>query len=85
MSVGLQKDDVFLVLDRLAKNKAIPDEVRDFIEKYTSQYGKAKIVLQGNHYFIEAVDKKTLKKLLKIEDVKNAYDLCLLKPKEDPK
>jgi len=33
-------------------------------------------VLKDNRYFIEAVDKQTKKRLLEIEQVKQAYDQC---------
>ena len=57
------------MLDRLSKNLEIPSDVQFYIDRYSSQYGKAKLVLKDNRYFIEAVDKRTLKKLLEIEQV----------------
>lgn len=67
VSVGLSQEDILQVLYRLSKNAEIPQDVQFFINKYSSQYGKAKLVLKDNKYFIEAVDKKTITQLLDIE------------------
>jgi len=58
-------------LFRLSKNKQIPEEVRFYIDKYTSEYGKAKIILKDNKYFIESVDEKNM---LKLKDIQDVYD-----------
>jgi DNA excision repair protein ERCC-3 len=72
VSIGMTKEIIFKVLDRLSKNKEIPIDVVEFITKYSSQYGKAKLILKDNRYFIEAVDRETLKKLKEIEKVSEA-------------
>lgn len=46
VSVGLTKNDIFKVLTKLSKNQEIPQEVKDFIELYSKQYGKARLVLK---------------------------------------
>jgi DNA excision repair protein ERCC-3 len=66
MSVNLTKDDIFEVLDRLSKNAEIPQDVKGFIESYSSRYGKAKLVLKNSRYFIESNDKNVKKTLLGI-------------------
>jgi DNA excision repair protein ERCC-3 len=68
-SVGLHQNDIFMVLDKLAKNLEIPDEVKETIKIYSSQYGKAKLVLKDNKYFIEAVDEETMKNLTSKIDI----------------
>ena len=39
-------------------------EVLEFIRLHCSSYGKAKIVLKSNQYFIEANDRATMNKLI---------------------
>ena len=62
-SIGLTFENIFEVLDRLAKNREIPADVKDFIKEHTQSYGKAKLVLKNNQYFVEAVDLLTIDKL----------------------
>ena len=75
-SVGLTDVDIIGVLHRFCKNKELPQEVTDFIQLHCSSYGKAKIVLRSNQYFIEAKDRVTMDRLLSfpciIEGIKNA-------------
>ncbi len=59
-------------MDRFTKNKDIPDDVKSFINRYSNQYGKAKLILKENRYFIEAVDKMTMRTLKEIDEVKQA-------------
>jgi len=67
VSVGLTQEDIEQVLNRLAKNKIIPVKVTEFIKINTSSYGKAKIVLKDNRYYIEAIDSLTMNRLLKFD------------------
>ena len=75
-SVGLTDTDIEKVLDRFCKNRQIPQEVLEFIKLHCSSYGKAKIVLKSNSYFIEANDRPTMERLLSFpavaQGVKNA-------------
>ncbi len=48
---------------RLSKNE-VPQQVRDFIIEDTSRYGKLRLVLQSNGYFVESQDISVLKYLL---------------------
>lgn len=68
--MGLTDEDIISKLVHYAKNKEIPVQVIEFIKMHSSSYGKAKIVLKNNQYFIEAVDKPTMTKLLSFEPVK---------------
>ena len=59
-SVGRTDTNIIEELDRYCKNLQIPQEMLEFIQLHCSSYGKAKIVLNSNSYFIEANDKKTM-------------------------
>ena len=62
-SVGLTDTDIEGVLMRFSKNLHIPHQVVEFIRLHCSSYGKAKIVLNSNQYFIEANDRATIDRL----------------------
>ncbi|KAI9827706.1 MAG: transcription factor TFIIH complex ERCC-3 subunit [Sarea resinae] len=68
VSVGLLPSDIINVLDRLSK-VPLPQDIRDFIEKCTRSYGKVKLVLKHNRYFVESTDPEMLQRLLKDEVV----------------
>ncbi len=53
VSVGLETETIISVLDRLSKPK-LPKEIIDFIRGSTLNYGKVKLVLQKNRYFVES-------------------------------
>lgn len=71
-SVGLSDTDIIQVLGRLAKNKEIPHPVFEFIKEHSSSYGKAKLMIQNNQYFIEAADAETLKRLRSFECIEKS-------------
>ena len=52
VSVGLQTADIIEYLKRLSKT-SIPNQVVKFIQDSTLTYGKVKLVLKDNKYFIE--------------------------------
>ncbi len=67
----------------------MPEEVIKFIGECVTQYGRAKLLLKRNQYFIETSDKQTLTELLKIEVVRREYDKSMAKreleeAKKDP-
>jgi DNA excision repair protein ERCC-3 len=64
VSVGLSTQDIIDQLDRYSKTILSPN-IRSFIEKSTSSFGKAKIVLKHTLSFIESDDPNILRKLLK--------------------
>ncbi|KAI9818353.1 MAG: DNA repair helicase RAD25 [Phylliscum demangeonii] len=66
VSVGLDPKDIIGVLDRLSK-VPIPDDIREFIESCTKSYGKVKLVLKHNRFFLETTDPATLQMMLKDE------------------
>lgn len=66
VSVGLHPQDIINTLDRFLKTP-LPDSIREFIESCTRSYGKVKLVLKNNKYFVESVDAELLQTLLKDE------------------
>lgn len=66
VSVGLMPQDIINFLDRLSKTP-LPQEIRSFILECTRAFGKVKLVLKHNRYFLETPDNKVLQRLLKDE------------------
>lgn len=53
VSVGLETETIISVLSKLSKTK-LPSEIIDFIHGSTANYGKVKLVLKKNQYFVES-------------------------------
>ena len=53
VSVGLSKEKIIEVLDRLSKVE-IPKEIIDYINETTEAFGKVSMVLRERRYFLEA-------------------------------
>lgn len=64
VSVGLETEDIIEVLNRLSK-VPVPDSITQFIRQCTLSYGKVKLVLKHNRYFVESSHPETLQMLLK--------------------
>ncbi|CAI8497898.1 unnamed protein product [Pichia kudriavzevii] len=64
VSVGLETDDIISVLNRLSK-VPVATSVVDFIKAATHSYGKVKLVLKHNRYFVESSSAEILRMLLK--------------------
>ena len=64
VSVGLQTHDIIEYLKRLSKT-SIPEGIIQYIELCTLSYGKVKLVLKHNRYFVESNHPEVLQKLLK--------------------
>ncbi|KAI9184220.1 DNA repair helicase RAD25 [Blastocladiella emersonii ATCC 22665] len=64
ISVGLEVDNIISVLDRFSKTEIPPRLVED-IRRQTASFGRVKLVLKQNRYFIESEDIATLQRLLK--------------------
>ncbi|KDQ57242.1 hypothetical protein JAAARDRAFT_70171 [Jaapia argillacea MUCL 33604] len=71
VSVGLQTEDIIEVLNRLSK-VPVPEEIITFIRDRTLSYGKVKLVLKHNKYFIESSYPETLQYLLKDAVIREA-------------
>lgn len=63
VSVGLNPSDIIEVLNRLSKSP-VPDTVHDFIVNSTRSFGKIKLVLKQNKYFVESAHPDVLRTLL---------------------
>lgn len=64
VSVGLQTNDIIEYLKRLSKT-SIPNGIVEFIQLCTLSYGKVKLVLKHNRYFVESPHPEILQKILK--------------------
>lgn len=62
--MGLETEDIIEVLNRLCK-VPVPDSITQFIRQCTLSYGKVKLVLKHNRYFVESSHPETLQMLLK--------------------
>lgn len=64
VSVGLETDDIILVLNRLSK-VPVADSIVKFIRAATISYGKVKLVLKHNRYYVESTQADILQMLLR--------------------
>ncbi|RCN28029.1 DNA repair helicase rad25 [Ancylostoma caninum] len=81
VSVGLQTNDIIEYLERLSKS-ALPRGIVEFIKMCTLSYGKVKLVLKHNRYFVESRHSDVIQKLLKDKVIQS----CILeeeKPVEE--
>lgn len=66
VSVGLVPQDIINFLDRLSKTP-LPPKIEKFIIECTRAFGKVKLVLKHNKFFLETPDNKILRTLMKDE------------------
>uniref|UniRef100_A0A183EC17 Helicase_C_3 domain-containing protein n=1 Tax=Gongylonema pulchrum TaxID=637853 RepID=A0A183EC17_9BILA len=64
VSIGLQTNDIVEYLERLSKS-TLPKGIVEFIKMCTLSYGKVKLVLKYNRYFIESRHSDVVQTLLK--------------------
>ncbi|KAJ2236176.1 DNA repair helicase RAD25 [Coemansia sp. RSA 485] len=64
VSVGLDTNDIIEVLNRLSKVPVPPDVIKA-IKMYTRSYGKVKLVLKHNRYYVESSHPEILQHLLR--------------------
>lgn len=64
VSVGLETADILSVLDRLSK-VPVASSIVNFIKSATVSYGKVKLVIKHNRYFVETTQADILQMLLK--------------------
>lgn len=64
VSVGLDPADIIEVLSRMSK-VPVPNTVIDFITEATAAFGKIKLVLKQNKYFVESAHPDILQTLLR--------------------
>jgi len=82
VATNIGTESIISVLERLSKN-ALPPQVKKFIRDCTSKYGKAKLVLKHNKFYVESEYPEVLRELLRDptiaqariqEDVENVDD-----------
>ncbi|XP_047135825.1 TFIIH basal transcription factor complex helicase XPB subunit-like isoform X1 [Hydra vulgaris] len=78
VSVGLQTKDIIEYLTRLSKT-TIPEGIVQFIELCTISYGKVKLVLKHNRYYVESNFPDALQQLLKDPEIQ----MCRALSKDD--
>ncbi|KAI3905263.1 hypothetical protein MKW92_049532 [Papaver armeniacum] len=71
VSIGLETETIIRVLNTLSKTK-LPKEMIDFIYASTSNYGKVKLVLKRNQYFVESPFPEVIKTLLRDDVISRA-------------
>lgn len=64
VSVGLETSTIISVLNRLSK-VALPDDIIAFVRESTENYGKVKLVLKRNGFYVETSSRDVLQRLLK--------------------
>lgn len=64
VSVGLETDDIIAVLNRLSK-VPVADSFINFIKRSTVSFGKVKLVLKHNRYYVESSQADILQMLLR--------------------
>ncbi len=71
VSVGLETEDIIATLNRLSKIP-IPDAIVKFIRDCTTSYGKVKLVLKHNRYYVESSHPDILQMLLRNDTIRAA-------------
>lgn len=71
VSVGLKTAEILAVLNRLSKTE-LPRAVESFVRESTQNYGKVKLVLQRNKFFLESAHPDVLRTLLADEVIAKA-------------
>ncbi|XP_034641551.1 general transcription and DNA repair factor IIH helicase subunit XPB [Trachemys scripta elegans] len=69
VSVGLQTSDITEYLQKLSKT-GVPDGIIQFIKLCTVSYGKVKLVLKHNRYFVESTHPEVIQQLLQDHVIK---------------
>lgn len=77
VSVGLQTHDIIEYLTRLCKT-SLPPGICEFIQNCTLSYGKVKLVLKKNRYYVESDFPDVIQKLVKEPRIQE----CMISPSE---
>ena len=62
-AMNIKTNDILLILDNLSKNN-LPEELINLIKENTDTYGKLRLILENNRYFIECNNNEADKKIL---------------------
>jgi DNA excision repair protein ERCC-3 len=71
VATNIETESIITVLQRLSKN-ALPKEVKQFVRDCTSKYGKAKLVLKHNKFYVESEFPMVLRELLRDQTIAQA-------------
>ena len=71
VSVGLETNDILEVLNRYSK-VPVPESIAKFIRDCTASYGKVKLVLKHNKYYVESSHPDLIQKLLRDPIIRGA-------------
>jgi DNA excision repair protein ERCC-3 len=63
LSVGLRGEDIIRALEKLSKTP-VPKTVIDFINRHTKTYGKVRLVLRNNNFYVESDEREIIDMLL---------------------
>lgn len=64
LSVGLRGEDIIRALEKLSKTP-VPQSVIDFINRHTKTYGKVRMVLRNNKFYVESDERPIIDMLLR--------------------
>jgi DNA excision repair protein ERCC-3 len=64
LSVGLRGEDIIRALEKLSKTP-VPESVIEFINRHTKTYGKVRLVLRNNKFYVESDDRDIIDMLLR--------------------
>ncbi len=71
VATNIDTESIVRVLSRLSKNK-LPDSVATFVRECTKRYGKAKLVLKSNKFYVESEHPSVLRELLRDPEISRA-------------
>ncbi len=63
LSVGLRGEDIIRALEKLSKTP-VPESVVEFINRHTKTYGKVRLVLRNNKFYVESDERPIVDMLL---------------------
>ena len=69
--IGLKTEQIINILEKLNKYE-LSQNVKEFINEWTKCYGKIKLVLQNNNFYIESQQKEILEELI-ADDVVSSF------------
>jgi DNA excision repair protein ERCC-3 len=64
VATNIETERIIQVLEKLSKNK-LPKEITKFVRSCTEKYGKAKLVLKHNKFYVESEYPQVLRELLR--------------------
>lgn len=71
VATNIDTESIVRVLSRLSKND-LPDSVATFVRECTKRYGKAKLVLKSNKFYVESEHPSVLRELLRDPEISRA-------------